>query len=60
MSPEHALSTPPTNERSGPSSAKPRPYEPPVLIPVGNLHNLLGKSGGRPDATYRRPSSGRP
>ncbi|MBY0525338.1 MAG: hypothetical protein K2R98_18165 [Gemmataceae bacterium] len=35
-------------------------YEPPSLVPVGNLFNLLGKSGARADYTYKRPNSGRP
>ena len=36
------------------------PYEPPMVVPIGNLRDLLGKSGARNDATYRRPNSGRP
>jgi hypothetical protein len=34
-------------------------YEPPSLTPVGNLCDLLGKSGASQDFTYRRHNSGR-
>jgi hypothetical protein len=39
--------------------ALPESYEPPTLTPVGNLCDLLGKSGLRGDFTYRAPNSGR-
>jgi hypothetical protein len=35
-------------------------YEAPRLTLEGNLHNVLGKSGDRPDYLYRRPTAGRP
>jgi hypothetical protein len=60
MSPESAPSLPPDCPVSDVQAQAQLPYEPPVLTPVGNLHHLLGKSGPRADATYRRPSAGRP
>ncbi len=35
-------------------------YEPPCLTPIGNLRDLLGKTGSSTDFTYRRANSGRP
>lgn len=60
MSLANAPSTPEPTKSPNSGAPKPRKYERPLLVPVGNLHNLLGKSGARPDATYRRPNSGRP
>jgi len=37
----------------------PPAYEKPCLVFVGSLTNLLGKSGGHADYTYRRPNQGR-
>lgn len=46
-------------------SARPQPsdqikYEPPCLIPAGNLCDLLGKSGANPDYRNRIPHATRP
>jgi hypothetical protein len=43
-----------------PANAAPTAYEPPCLTPVGNLSDLLGKSGAATDYTYRRHNNGRP
>ncbi len=50
----------PVPEKDVPGERKPSDgsadYEPPLLIPVGNLRNLLGKSGGRSDyGSQHRP-----
>jgi hypothetical protein len=51
------------SEKSPEASASERAtpaYEKPCLEFVGSLSNLLGKSGGIPDYTHRKPNSGRP
>lgn len=52
----------PREDTKGPVAPSPGelPYEPPTVLPIGNLRHLLGKSGARQDATYRRPNNGRP
>ena len=44
------MSTPP------PGKPKDRSYEPPRLTPVGNLRDLLGKSGPLPDRPGPNPT----
>lgn len=48
---EHQPNREPTGEtaESQPSPAVPPVYEPPQLTPLGNLRDVLGKSGGRSD-----------
>lgn len=43
-----------------PAVLKQTTYESPSLTPIGNLRDLLGKSGGARDFTYTRSNSGRP
>lgn len=39
---------------------QPGDYEPPSLMPAGNLRDLLGKSGILADYRHRRPNAKRP
>jgi hypothetical protein len=57
-SPDQA--TPPPVETPSAQERLKLPYEPPSLVPVGNLRDVLGKSGANPDYDNRRPHATKP
>jgi hypothetical protein len=53
MAVDHETDRELTTHDSDETSREPESYEPPVIVKLGSLCDVLGKSGGRPDNAGR-------